>query len=220
MTARAEYTAEEWGLLRFTPFAVGMAVAFVDGGGLIETLRESVALVVAQAGGLQRYPHNELIRALLTDRSADDVQADARRNLAAQAPSDAAGYLMRAALDDCRRVVALLEDRSDPVERQGYLHLIVDVARATALAARSGGLFSRGPLVDEQERSALEQIAAALCIDVGEMPVGPRRADEADATDDVVRGGDAGQGGEGTIPPSPDAVPGSHDVPSGPIEPG
>ena len=65
-----------------------MAVAFSDGGGLIETLRESVALVIAQACGLQRYPDNELIRALLTDRSDDQ----GRRPLGpprAQAPADA-----------------------------------------------------------------------------------------------------------------------------------
>jgi hypothetical protein len=169
MTARAEYSAEEWDLLRLTPYAAALAVAFSDGSGVIESLRESVAAVVSQAGGLQRYPDNELIGALLRDRTADGQDA-VRDELEGVAPSEAAARLLAAALERCRRAIAVLEDRSSESERDGYLHWAMDVARAAALAVRHGGLFSRGPLADDQERAVLADIAEALGVEVGDLP--------------------------------------------------
>jgi hypothetical protein len=170
MTARAEYTAEEWELLRVTPYAAGLAVTFSDGNSVLETIREAVALVVAEVGGLERYPDNELIRALAQDRSSKEQQEAERRGLEDAAPNETAEHLRRIALEYCRRAVALLEERSNRTERDGYLHWVMDVARAAALAVRHGGLFSRGPLVDDQERAMLQDVAGALSVDVGELP--------------------------------------------------
>lgn len=170
MTARAEYTAEEWQLLRFTPYAVGMAVVFSDGAGVIETLRESIALVVAQVEGVQRYPENELIGAIATDRSTDASQGTARVDLEGVAPEDAPAHLRESALDDCRKAVALLTDRSSQSEKDGYVHWVMDVARAAAMAVRHGGIFSRGPLVDAQESTILADIAEVLAVDMDELP--------------------------------------------------
>jgi len=199
MTARAEYSADEWQLLKATPYTVGMAVVFSDGTGMLESVRESIAAVVAQVEGLQRYPENELIKALANDRSTDATTSSARADLEGLKPDEAAARLRETALQDCGKVVVLLEDRSSEIERSGYLGWVMDVARAAALAARHGGLFSRGPLVDTQERSLLEAIADALGVDVGELPV------------EGFAGADA--------PPEPDAVTGDPGIPSGPISP-
>jgi hypothetical protein len=187
VTARAEYTAEEWQLLKVTPYAVGMAVVFSDGAGVIETLRESVALVVAEVEGLQRYPDNELISALANDRNSDAEQGAARVDLEGVAPEDAPAHLRDSALDDCRRAVALLADRSSQSETDGYLHWVIDVARAAALAVRHGGLFSRGPLVDSQERSILADVGKALGVEVGELPA-EEGAEAGIAGDPIVPG--------------------------------
>jgi tellurite resistance protein len=213
MTARAEYTAEEWQLLRMTPYAAGMAVAVADGIGVTETVRESVALVVAQSEGLKRYPDNELIKSLLFDRSADKPQAAVLTPEEGADRSRMGEQVRDAALRDCRGAVALLGERSPAAERGGYLRWVMDTARAVALAARSGGLFSRGPLVDDAERAVLEEIASALGVEVGELPaadVPTAFGGPASVTDGLT---------PGAAPPSPDSVPGSANIPSGPITP-
>lgn len=187
MTAKAEYTAEEWQLLRLTPYAVGMAVVFSDGAGLLESLRESIALIVAEVEGVQRYPANELIRTLAGDRSSDTQKSGATADLEGVSAEDAPTHLLSTALADARRVVDLLTERSSEGEREGYLHWVMDVARAAALATRHGGVFSRGPLVDDQERAVLADVAKALGVDVGDLPVegweqkAPQDAPEAPA---------------------------------------
>jgi len=215
MTARAEYTAEEWQLLRMTPYAAGMAVAVADGVGVIETLRESVALVVAQSGGVKRYPDNELIESLIYDRSAGTPQQAVLKPGEGADRSRMAEQVRDTAIEDCRSVVALLEERSQAAERAGYLGWVMDAAKATALATRSGGLFSRGPLVDEAERAVLGQIAEALGVELGELPAG----DAPTATGGAGEGGGTDHIGEGAAPPAPDSVPANADLPSGPITP-
>ena len=215
MTARAEYTAEEWQLLRMTPYAAGMAVAVADGVGVIETLRESVALVVAQSGGVKRYPDNELIESLIYDRSAGTPQQAVLKPGEGADRSRMAEQVRDTAIEDCRSVAALLEERSQAAERAGYLGWVMDAAKATALAARSGGLFSRGPLVDAAERAVLGQIAEALGVELGELPAG----DAPTATGGAGEDGGTGHIGESAAPPAPDSVPANADVPSGPIAP-
>jgi hypothetical protein len=207
VTARAEYTAEEWQLLRTTPYAAGMAVTMADGVGVIETLRESVAMVVAQAEGTKRYPDNELIKALLFDRSTDTAPTAAPKKADAADPSRMAEQMRDSAVEDCRRAAALLDERSHAVERSGYLRWVMDTAKAAAVAARSGGLFSRDPIVDGSERAVLEAIAEELGVEVGEL-----------ATEDVPGAGPEGAG-RGMDPPAPDAVTGNPGIPSGPITP-
>lgn len=170
MTAHTEYTEEEWELLRLTPYLAGMAVVFVDHSGVIETVREGIAMVVAEAGGPQHYPGNELIAALMSERSTAAEQSAARKELEGMPPDEVPGHVRKGALEDCRRVVSLLAERSSAAEREGYVHWVMDVARATAVAARNGGLFSRGPLVDDRERALLADIAEALGTDIGELP--------------------------------------------------
>jgi hypothetical protein len=214
MTARAEYAADEWQLLRMTPYAAGMAVAVADGLGVLETLRESVAMVVAQSEGVKRYPGNELIKSLIFDRATDTPQQAVLKPEGGADRSRMAEQVLETAIRDCRGVAALLEERSHAAERAGYLSWVMETAKATALAARSGGLFSRGPLVDEDERAVLGRIAEALGVEVGELPAG-----DAPVAGGPGEAGGRGYAGAGTAPPAPDTVPANADIPSGPITP-
>ena len=203
MTARAEYTDEEWNLLDMTPYAVGAALSFADGAGFFETLGEMTALEAARARGPQRYPGNELVAALVTDRATPRSLPPVPRTDEGSGTEDAAATLRRMALQDCRDVVALLEERSHAAEAEGYKRFLMGLAVATATASRHGGWFSRGPLVDEQERQLLCEVSAILGIEVGDLPQGVTCA-EVPGT------------GE---PPAADAVDGGPDIPTGPIEP-
>jgi hypothetical protein len=196
MTARAEYTTEEWTLLQMTPFAVGLAMSFADGSGVLETFNEVAALATERTRGAGHYPGNELVAALLADRGqpAAPVIPPA---IGGAAPTDLGSELRARAIEGCRAVVALLEDRSSADEADGYKRFLMDIARVTAMASRHGGWLSRGPAIDEQERSLLRDLSDVLGVDVGEVPDGVPPRDVAPSMD--------GGGGQG--------------IPTGPISP-
>jgi plasmid stabilization system protein ParE len=170
VTARAEYTDEEWQLLQMAPYAVGFAVAFADGSGVVESFKEIGALITERARAVARYPGNELLASLWagqlsTAGAGEPVVPETGAN-------DIAEVLLARALDSCGQVVALLEERSNPDEADGYQRLLMDVAKATASAHRHGGWLARGSLVDEQERRVLNRLAKLLGVEAGLAPEG------------------------------------------------
>lgn len=199
MTAREEYTAEEWATLAMTPFLAGFAVAFSDGGGVLETLRETRAMIVTQATALQRYADNELVSALLRNQSTIEREAQERtQGLAADPQGPQEGYL-KAAERTAREAAALLEERSHPRERTGYKRFVLEVALAVAEATRTGGFFSRAPLVDQAESEAIARISGALGID----PLDSGSYEEAADSE----------------PPAADRAPDGAGVEDGPLQP-
>jgi len=207
MTARAEYTNEEWTLLQMTPYVVGLAMSFADGSGVLETFNEVAALATERARGAEQYPGNELVASLLADREqpAPPPIEPAPRGSAAV---DVASTLRARAVEDCRSVVTLLEERSHADEADGYKRFLMDIARATAMAYRHGGWLKHGTVIDEQERSLLCTLSDVLGVELGAVP------------DGVTCEGPAAGGA-----PAHDVVPtadgdgdGGPDVPTRPIE--
>jgi len=210
VTARAEYTVDEWVLLHVAPQAVVGAVAFADGAGLFETVGEAVMAAVAQARGKERFPGNELIAALIDDRERMDPARLPQPQELGEDPESVRRRLHALALEKCREVAALLAERSNPREAAGYAAWVMEIAKTAATTARhKDGIFSeKGPRVGTQERAVLAEIAEALGVELGELPVEP-----------------AGSTGAGfSEAPAPDAVQpprsgAGPDLPSGPIHP-
>ena len=84
--------------------------------------------------------------------------------------TDAAGALRARAIEDCRSVIVLLEERSNPAEADGYKRFLMDIARATATAYRHGGWFRPAAAIDEQESSLLCELSAVLGVDISDVP--------------------------------------------------
>lgn len=190
MTSRAEYTTAEWTLLQMTPYTVGLAMSFADGSGILETFNEVAALTMERARGGERYPGNELVAALLADREQPAPPA-VRLTPEGAAAADVPSSLRTRAVEDCRAVVALLEERSHAGEADGYKDFLMDIARATATASRHGGWLKRGPVIDEQERSVLCQLSDVLGVDLGAVPGGVTcegPAAEGDGEPDIPTG--------------------------------
>ena len=175
MTARAEYSAEEWALLTDAPTLVEVAVALADGSGFFETVTEGVRSGVVRYQGKLRYPGNELVAALTTPRPGDVGQEHHLPEFQEEGDSTAVavGRLRQAAVKWCKDAMALLAERSNPEEAAGYAAWVLDVAKAAATAVRhrSGIFAAPGPVVDEPELEVLEQVARALGVELGELPV-------------------------------------------------
>lgn len=221
MTARAEYTAEEWVLLLTVPQAVVGAVAFADGAGFMETVGEAVLASIEQARGKERHPGNELIAALLAGGERVDPALLPQPQRIGEPGVDVARRLRSLAIDQCRAAAALLADRSNPEEAAGYAAWVMAVAKTAATATRhKDGLFRpKGPTVDAQERAILGEIGEALGVDVGELPADSVSSGPSDAppTDAYGSGPADGIPAPDTIRPLRNGK--GPDMPSGPIDP-
>lgn len=195
MTARAEYTDEEWQLLYMSPWVVGFAVSFGDQGGAI---RETFSVAAATASVGERYPGNELLASVWASRPGT---AGASEPIAETDPSRIGSELLERAVDTCRKVVALLEERSGPEEAEGFRTFLADVALGVANAAGGGLLDGGGARVSPAERAAVDAIRDALGL-------GP-----------LAEGRSAGTPGTSSEPPPPDTVRGMSGIPAGPVEP-
>ncbi len=198
MTARAEYTDEEWALLYTAPIIIGVAVAYAEPGA---AAREVITAALMQGTAAKRYPGNELLGSLWSVRPGAAAEATPVQPVPLPSSAGEAASLPRElldrALETARKVVALLDDRSGPLESEGVRSFLGDVAVATAEAARSGGFLGLGGVrVTPAERAAVDAIREAL----GLEPM-PAKAEDAQA------------------PPAPDTVQGAPSVPSGPINP-
>jgi hypothetical protein len=194
MTARAEYTDDEWQLLYLAPWVVGVAVALAEKGGV---LRELMTIASLSATVRERYPDDELMGALWATRQDPAIPAQA---VPAVETKEIEGALLDRALETCHKVVALLGERASTAEAQDFRLLLGEVAIAVANTTHSGGVLGfGGVLVTPAERAVVDAIRSAL--DLESMP------------------GPEGGISDGAAPPPPDQIRGGPGVPSGAIDP-
>jgi hypothetical protein len=141
MTDKAAFTKEEWELLREGPPTAGMIALSAEKGG---TFRETWALAKFYAEARKEHGESELLDALVADKP------DAKRySSSEELESQGLGRLTEA--------VTLLEQKATTGEVAGYRKFVMDVAERVAEAHKEGG-----QQVSEDERAAIEKIAASL----------------------------------------------------------
>ncbi len=155
MSAKADFTPDDWQALVRAPLIAGMAISLADPGGPIELTKESMAAMKAvldPIGGDQP----ELVAAVRADFAA---QARDRQN-------PVSGYKPTSPqelLDELARVNALVTATATPAEADGFRALLRTAARRAADAAKEGGFMGFGAeQVSAGEARMLEQIDAAL----------------------------------------------------------
>ncbi len=155
MTAKADFTPEDWATIVRAPLIAGMAISLADPGGPIELTKESVAAmksILDPVGGDQP----ELVAAVREDFAA----------LAKAHQNPAAGFKPKnpqELLDELTRVNGLVAGKATPEEAAGFSELLKTAARRAADAAKEGGFMGfRAERVSAGEQRMLEQIDAAL----------------------------------------------------------
>jgi hypothetical protein len=145
MTTEADFTPQEWELVREAPTSAGMSVIVAEQGG---TFRETFSMAKAYAEARQHHGQSELL---------DEV-------VAAKPKTDHTRYhspdeLKQHAIEHVRDAVALLEAKAQPQELEDYRSFVV------GLAERVAGAHSehRGEdAVSAAERAAIEDVKQAL----------------------------------------------------------
>jgi hypothetical protein len=141
MTGKADFTEEEWELLREGPAAAGMIVLLASGGG---SFRETWALAKTFAEARQQHAESELLDALVEDKP--DVP---RFGSAEEAEQEG--------LESLRQAVSLLGQKATADDAESYRRFTLEVASRVAEAHKE-----EGQAVSPGEQEAIAKIESAL----------------------------------------------------------
>ena len=143
MTAKQDFTPQEWEEILEGPPSAGLLVITAQHGG---TLRETYSMAKAYAEARANHGQSELL---------DDI-------VAAKPKVDHSRYgspeeMKEHALGHLRAAVTLLEAKATPQELEEYRGFVVGLSEKVAAAHREGG-----QQVSDAEQAAIESIKQAL----------------------------------------------------------
>ena len=142
MTGRADFSEDEWDLLREVPETAGLIVISAERGG---TFRETYALAKAYAEARQQHGASELLDEI--------VAAGPKRGERAHSTEQ----LREHGLGRVSEARALLQQKATPEELDSYRGFVLTLTQKVAEAHKEGG-----EPVSEQERSAIAEIESSL----------------------------------------------------------
>jgi hypothetical protein len=159
MTTKANFTPEEWNLLRRAPMMAGLVVVAASPSGPVGILQETFAVGKVLAEAKAQSP-GELISSLVADLTTEEGRKAAR-------PADLVGkspeQIKSNALDSLRQVGTLLDQKARPEESQAVKRWLHDTGKRVSEAAKEGGVLGLGGTqVSEQEKAALNELGRSL----------------------------------------------------------
>jgi hypothetical protein len=146
MTAKADFTPEEWELVLEGPPSAAMIVITAGRGG---TLRETLTMAKTYAQARQMHGQSELLDEIVSAKPEID---HTRHHSFEELKQSGLGHL--------RDAVALLEDKATPQELDDYRRFVVNLAENVANAHREGGREQAA--VSDSEQAAITEIEQAL----------------------------------------------------------
>jgi hypothetical protein len=143
MTAKADFTPQEWELVLHGPPTAGMIVITAQRGGAI---RETYAIAKAYAEAREQHGASELIDEIVAAKPAID-----------HTRYHSAEELKEHGLQHLHEAVELLGRKATPDEVESYRRFAVTLAEKVANAHREGGVS-----VGDAEQAALREISASM----------------------------------------------------------
>lgn len=165
MTAREDFTDDEWFELRSAPWRAAMGVIEVDPSGTLTTGREleAVNAVLAAAQfdeGLIGLVTRDLLD-LDPPEDGDDDRPPAGAVAADEERKTDESFSDRV-LDAMADLRAILDDKLTPAEAEAFRRWVLSAAEAAAEAGREGLAGLTGPTVSDEESDYLTRLRAAL----------------------------------------------------------
>jgi hypothetical protein len=141
MTAKADFTEEEWNVVREGPAAAGVLVLMAQGGG---SFRETWALAKSYAEARKQPGQSQLLDELASEKP--DVERHSTRE-----EQESEG------LKGLSEAIALLEQKATPEEVEGYRTFVLAVARKVAEAHEE-----EGQPISAAEQAAIDKVASTI----------------------------------------------------------
>ena len=151
MTAKSDFTPEQWQTVLAGPPAAGLMIAAAQRGG---SFRESFSIAKAYTDARKQHGASQLL---------DDIVAEKPKIERPHAHSTQ--ELQQQALAQLRESLAAVEQHADAGEVAAYKQFVVGLAADVAQAHREGFLGFSGERVSDAERGAVGEIASALGVD-------------------------------------------------------
>jgi hypothetical protein len=153
MTGKADFTEDEWKLLREAPTSAGMIVMESDRGGAV---RETFSMAKAYTEARTQHGASQLLDDILSEKpEVDRTRAGSMEELRSNL------------LQHIRDAVALLQERATPEDLDEYRRFVLTVANRVADARREGFMGMSGERVSDDERQALADIGEAAGAEPG-----------------------------------------------------
>lgn len=166
MDIRSKFSAQEWAKIESAPFLVGSATALATNSGMIGTYREFNTLREMVNLGVQQYPNNRLILAIMPDSeyAPHASNESVRRELEDQESQRRSGSEeAELALTHLQEAVRLLKGVATDVELEQYKYWIRTIGRRVAEIAKEGGIFERGvDPISKEEAAFLAKVDLIL----------------------------------------------------------
>ena len=159
MTTKADYTDEEWAVLRRAPLVAGFAVSLADPGGPIELTKEAMAALraVGAPPGDQ-----QLLIAVSQDGLA---HAQQHRNVMKELDLKAVTARQQI-VDELRRTNEILSAKATPEEAKSFRAWLIQAAQDAANAAKEGGFLGIGATrISGGEEAMLAQLREILGVE-------------------------------------------------------
>jgi hypothetical protein len=150
MASKADFTEEEWELLREAPPGVGMVVIVSDRGGM---MRESFSMAKAYAEARKQPGASQLLDELVEAKpDMDHTRYGSKEEL------------VEAALQRASDALALIGQKGTEEDVEQFRGFLWSVAEHVANARKEGFMGLTGERVSDAEEAALERIKATLGI--------------------------------------------------------
>ena len=143
MTAKADFTPEEWKLIAEAPPGAALLVILAAHGG---TIRETMAMGKAYARAREQHGQSELLDELVGSRPHVEHE---RYHSPEELREHTLGHL--------REAVGILSQKAQPQEVRDYKGFVVSLSESVAAAHSEGGEAVSAP-----EREAIDAIKGAL----------------------------------------------------------
>ena len=148
MTAKADFSEQEWTQVLEGPTSAGLVVIASDRGGAI---RETFSMAKVYAEARQQHDDSELLDAIVADKpEIDRTKASSPEQLKANA------------LQNVTTAVELVKGKATDDELAEYKKFILTLAEHVAEARKEGFLGLSGERVSDAERAAIAEIESAL----------------------------------------------------------
>ncbi|HEY2039684.1 MAG TPA: hypothetical protein VGG95_08460 [Edaphobacter sp.] len=155
MSTKADFSADEWDLLRSSPMMAGMLVVAASPSGPVGLVQESAAtskMILGAATSAQ----TPLLKAL-----SEDMRTS--MSIPKTPPGATPTAVQDAATEILRRTSELLKTKATPEEATEIKEWLAKIAQSTAEATKEGGFLGfGGTLVTEEEKAAVAKVGSTL----------------------------------------------------------
>ena len=161
MAVKTNFSSDEWNTVLEAPVLAGFAITAADPSGIFGTLAEGWANAKELAAA-KTSASDELIKSVAEDLFTSEGRASARDRMSALLKGAKPEELKDRALDELKRVVALVDAKA-PTDAPAFKHWLSHIAQIVAEAASEGGFLGFGGVqVSDKEKATLAEIHGVL----------------------------------------------------------